>query len=208
MINMHHKIRTERAPTEIGVVTISNVVCTANLINVPKMEDVANAFWGQFNKSGFAAACRIRLNNPRCTVLVFNVGKLVATAVRSLVEGTQAFNAVLSHLTKCGFKGMRIEDICVENYASTFYTPYGLNLRLIQDRFPDVIWFRRNFAGAKICRANDITILLFESGRNVITGGKNVNDLLEAAQWCIDNLEFAAIRDKAPQPQPRQIKSD
>ena len=198
-----------RAPTGPGVVTISNVVCTAVLKDVPSMSCVASELFGQFNKCGFAAACRVRLCNPRCTVLVFNVGKLVTTAVRSRVAALEAFHAGLYVLTMKGYTDLSFSDVRIENCASTYYLRHRLDMHKVQNKYPGVMWDKRNFAGANMKGPNGVTMLLFESGKIVITGTRDVNHLIDAASWCDEHLEFAnaGCRPEAIVRAPKRIRS-
>ena len=125
----------------------------------------------------------------RCTVLLFNVGKMVVIAINQKVMAIAAFTAIVMHLQQCGFPDIGFSGMRVENYASTYYLRHGLDLNHVQAKYADIMWWESNFAGANMHGPGCVTMLLFKSGKIVITGARNTRLLTEAADWCDYNLK-------------------
>lgn len=188
------RVTVSRKPSYNEQLVISNVVCTAQLENVPNMNQLADVFYGQYNKRKFAAACRIRLDNPRCTVLIFNVGKMVVTAVRSLAEGIECFHAIVALLVQRGFLDVYFSSASVVNYASTYYLSHKLDMDKVLKLYPDVMLWKSSFAGGKlkVPIPGGASVLLYESGKLVITGARNLVDLERSKNWVREHMAAAA----------------
>ena len=190
----------DRRPDKTDKLVVSNVVCTAQLepvypsTEIPNMNQLSDMFYGQFDKMKFAAACRIRLNFPYCTVLVFNIGKVVVTAVRSMADAIECFHAIIVCLLRSGFF-VEFSNITVVNYASTYYLSHMLDMPRVQVRYPQMNWWEENFAGGslRIPIHHGASALLFKTGRLVITGAKQLEQLQTSVAWLRDNLVFQTL---------------
>ena len=188
-----------RKPSEPGKIAVSNMVITTQVDGIPSMRDVSDAFWGKYTRNGFAGACRIWTDNPRSTVLICSKGSMVIIAVNSEMTGMEVYHAVVKHLTSKGHTNLRMRNSVVENYASTYYMHHTLDMDAIQERYPSMMYDKRNFAGGTLRCANGLVMLVFESGNIVITGSKDPEKLKTVASWCDEHFKFADAG-------PRKIK--
>ena len=127
------------------------------------------------------AAITIRLANPLCTVLLFTSGKMVLTGCKTYLDCLFASLSIVNML-RVHFTGLtfRLETIKVQNIVG------NADLRLQGDEFLDLnafyeehnVWstYQPNMFPGLIYRPTDIPIvlLLFYSGKIVITGAKTM----------------------------------
>lgn len=139
----------------------------------------------RFEKQKFAAIT-IRLAYPNCTVLLFTSGKMVLTGCKSYIDCLAANNNILN-LLRIHNPGMQffIQPLKIQNIVG------NADVNLKEDEFLDLKSFYRDyniyctyqptmFPGL-IYRSNqlNIVLLVFFSGRVVITGAKCMSDVFE-----------------------------
>ena len=114
-----------------------------------------------FEKQKFAAIT-IRLGEPTCTVLLFTSGKMVLTGCKSLLDCILA-SKIVANLWRSGFPG----------------TVFTLDVIKIQNIVGNVCTYQPNMFPGLIYRPTSlpIVLLIFFSGKVVITGAKNMADV-------------------------------
>ena len=137
----------------------------------------------KFEKQKFAAIT-IRLGQPVCTVLLFTSGKMVLTGCKSMLDCILASVSVHEHM-RMGFPGVHftLEPVKIQNIVGNaqialkakekidlqrFYTDHNVFCTYQPNMFPGLIY-----------RPSDmpIVLLIFFSGKVVITGAKTMTDV-------------------------------
>ena len=135
----------------------------------------------EYNPRKFCAVI-IRLRNPRTTALVFSTGKLVCTGAKSPEQSKQAAKKFAWMIRKLGVQNVKFRSFKIQNMLGT--TDVGFPIRLEGLSLHHVAhcsYEPEIFAGLiykmispKIC------LLIFVSGKLVLTGGKSPAQLREA----------------------------
>ena len=129
------------------------------------------------------AAMTIRFSNPNCTLLLFSSGKLVVTGVRSWYDGVLSCLHV-ARILQAGMPGLdfRVVDCSVQNIVAHVEVPVGsgvLNLAAMYTSLNLHCTYQDNLFPGLIYRppSSPVVLLCFYSGKIVITGGKNQDDV-------------------------------
>ena len=170
--------------SEVPEPHISNVVATFTCGE--KRLDLlrfAQMYSFEFQPSRFAA-CAIRIKNKhsRSTALAFSSGKFVVTGCRSESESLLASRKYICLLNRLGerlsFTGFRVQNI-----VSSVDLGRPLLLHKLVEKYTDQCsWENRKFPGA-ILRdpSSKLVVLIFRSGKCVITGAKSKRQLV--SEW-------------------------
>ena len=162
----------------VGTCKVVNNMSSLNLQAVSDM--LPNAV---FEKQKFAAIT-IRLGKPTCTVLLFTSGKMVLTGCKSLLDCILASKIVADLLRKV-FPGndFKLDMIKIQNIVGNALVHMKQNEELDLPRFyidfNIFCTYQPNMFPGLIYRptALPIVLLIFFSGKVVITGAKNMRDV-------------------------------
>jgi transcription initiation factor TFIID TATA-box-binding protein len=167
--------------------TVHNMVSTSVVsgqempINLATLAElIANS---TYDRRKFAAIT-IRLDNPRCTSLLFTSGKLVVTGVKSWYECLLA-SLCIARIISMHFVHARyfIVNCDVQNIVahSEIRLRPGqiLNIQRMYESMAMECTYQRNMFPGLIYRGKDapVVLLCFYSGKVVLTGGKTVRDI-------------------------------
>lgn len=159
---------------------IQNTVATASVGCVLDLKTVAlHARNTEYNPKRFAAVI-MRIRSPKTTCLIFRSGKIVITGAKSIEQSQFAGKKFCKILAKIGFptsfqgfkiqnivgscdlkSNVRLEGLAFDTYISSSFEP---------EVFPGLVYRMI---------APKIVILVFVSGKMVITGAKTTNDVFE-----------------------------
>lgn len=138
-----------------------------------------------YDKQKFAAIT-MRLFDPYCTVLLFTSGKMVLTGCRSFAECCWASHNVVKFLQhNLPHNVFRLRDVAIQNIVGNVDLELKHNESIDLDRMYEhesiFCTFQKNMFPGLIYRANNspVVLLLFQSGKIVITGGKSTRDIYE-----------------------------
>jgi transcription initiation factor TFIID TATA-box-binding protein len=137
----------------------------------------------KFEKQKFAAIT-IRLGQPVCTVLLFTSGKMVLTGCKSMLDCILASTSVYHHMRQ-GFPGVhfQLEPVKIQNIVGNAQITLRENEKLDLQRFYSdhniFCTYQPNMFPGLIYRPSDmpIVLLIFFSGKVVITGAKTMADV-------------------------------
>lgn len=164
-----------------------------NIVGTSKIDTNSNSFDLEiisrllpnctYDKQKFAAIT-IRLHDPFCTVLLFTSGKMVLTGCRSFVECCWASQNVVNILRLAlPQHAFNVTEVTIQNIVGNvdlkLTKSQNINLeRMYRDKSV-FCTFQKNMFPGLIYRANNcpVVLLLFHSGKVVITGGKSVDDI-------------------------------
>jgi len=138
-----------------------------------------------YDKQKFAAIT-LRIDDPACTILLFTSGKMVLTGCRTFLQCISASHEVVK-LLKLGVTGShfqlkecRIQNI-VGNVDLHLKATQRMDLELLHQTNSVYCTYQKNMFPGLIYRPNSspVVLLIFMSGKIVITGGKSCHDVKE-----------------------------
>lgn len=137
-----------------------------------------------------------RLKEPKTSVLIFRSGKIVSTGAKTLEEVDRCVAKVVDDLKKAGFDVFDDAKAEVQNIVSSadYHCDINLNTVAVTLGLERVEYEPEQFPGL-VYRLNDpkVVILLFGSGKIVITGAKVISDVEIAADKLAQELREAEL---------------
>jgi len=184
-----HEAPAEPAPDGCPVAQIHNLVGTAQIMGGADALDLYSISKllpnNSYDKQKFAAIT-LRIQDPACTILLFTSGKMVLTGCRTFLQCISASHEVVK-LLKLGVSGShfqlkecRIQNI-VGNVDLRLTATQSMDLDLLHQTHSVYCTYQKNMFPGLIYRPNSspVVLLIFMSGKIVITGGKSCNDVKE-----------------------------
>lgn len=162
----------------VGTAKIHGTIGALDLFSISKI--LPNS---TYDKQKFAAIT-IRIGDPACTVLLFTSGKMVLTGCRTFLQCIAASHEVVKLLRTgvCGsnfkLKECRIQNI-VGNVDMGLKSGEHMDLDRLHHSHSVFCTFQKNMFPGLIYRPNNspVVLLIFFSGKIVITGGKSCHDV-------------------------------
>jgi transcription initiation factor TFIID TATA-box-binding protein len=179
-------IRSKRVDLE-DMAQVHNLVGTSRIVGSQAKLDlraISNLLPNsRFERQKFAAIT-IRLGQPVCTVLLFTSGKMVLTGCKSMLDCILASSTVFKQMQQ-GFPGIVfvLEPVKIQNIVGNaqirlqshekldlqkFYSDFNIFCTYQPNMFPGLIYRPSNMP---------IVLLVFYSGKVVITGAKSMQDV-------------------------------
>lgn len=178
-------------------IKIENIVATVtldqeldlNLIgrNVPNIEYEPDEFPGLI----------MRLEGPRLTALIFNSGKMVVTGAKSTQELIRGFKKIIKTLTRYGIIIVGKPKIQIQNIVASANLNLEVNLEKAAYLLRNTMYEPEQFPGL-IHRMEDprVVLLVFSSGKMVVTGAKNEEEVYRAVNHMYKTLkELSCTRE-------------
>jgi transcription initiation factor TFIID TATA-box-binding protein len=177
-------------------VRIENVVASTSLGFPLDLNAVALTLEGSEYAPDQFPGVIYRLKRPKTAILLFHSGKVVCTGGKSWKEVDESIRIVSGMIRKGGQKILAHPKIEVQNIVATSDLQSELNLQSIAialglDR---VEYEPEQFPGL-VYRLEEprVVVLLFGSGKLVITGGRRPGDLLGAVEQVKNELEKSGL---------------
>jgi transcription initiation factor TFIID TATA-box-binding protein len=177
-------------PSHLSVATMTprvvNIVASAQLgMQIELFQVASNIRNAEWNPRRFHAVI-IRIQEPKATALVFQCGKLNVVGCRREEDALNATRKFGRMLKKLNFP-VKIKQYSIVNMVATIACDFQIQLEAIS-RHPGhrhlASYNPEVFAGViyKIPSPR-VTLLIFASGKIVMTGAKNREMLDEAVKW-------------------------
>ncbi|GFH48262.1 hypothetical protein CTEN210_04738 [Chaetoceros tenuissimus] len=163
------------------LVRIQNISCTANLgVRLDLKQIALRCRNTEFNPRRFAAVI-MRLREPRATALIFASGKMCVTGTKSTHNAHLAAKKFAYIIEKVGFKPAMI-DFKVQNIVGTLDVGFPIRLEgLVYAHSSFASYEPELFPGLIYRLINPrVVLLIFVSGKVVITGAKTEKDMTQA----------------------------
>jgi transcription initiation factor TFIID TATA-box-binding protein len=175
---------------DIPVVAVHNIVSTSLMKGGPIPIDLQQISLylpcSNYNRRKFAAIT-IRIDHPKCTALLFSSGKLVVTGVKTWYECLLASLCVRRIIQSTIFEAtFRISNCVIQNIVAhseiDMKPGQKLDIQRMYENMAMQCTYQRNMFPGLIYRNEESTVVLlcFFSGKIVLTGGKNIADVLSA----------------------------
>lgn len=161
--------------------TLQNIVCTVNLGCKLDLKKIAlHARNAEYNPKRFAAVI-MRIRDPRTTALIFSSGKMVCTGAKSEESAKLAARKYARIVQKLGFVA-KFMDFKIQNMVGSCDVKFPIRLEGLvlthgkfssyePELFPGLIY--------RMMKPR-IVLLIFVSGKVVLTGAKVRQEIYEA----------------------------
>jgi len=172
------------APDGLGgtiLVRLQNISSTANLgVRLDLKQIALRCRNTEFNPRRFAAVI-MRLREPRATALIFASGKMCVTGTKSTHNAALAAQRFAYIVEKVGFKPTMI-DFKVQNMVGTLDVGFPIRLEGLVYAHSTFASYEPELFPGLIYRlvSPRVVLLIFVSGKVVITGAKTEKDMTDA----------------------------
>lgn len=123
----------------------------------------------------------LRLDKPKTTALVFKSGKMVVTGAKSTVQLIDAVKRIIKLFKKHGIKILSKPRIQIQNIVASGDINYYVNLEKASYLLENSMYEPEQFPGLIYrMREPSVVLLIFSSGKMVITGAKEEKEVEEA----------------------------
>ncbi|MGA8377591.1 MAG: TATA-box-binding protein [Methanoregula sp.] len=167
---------------------IENIVASGVIADSIDLVELSNKVKNcELNKKRFPGAV-YRIDEPRITSLIFSTGKIVLTGLRSNKALTDGLAIIIKSLNEAGFETLKVPKVAITNMVCSYDLGKYINLNkvVVTLDLENIEYEPEQFPGL-VYRIKDpkIVVLIFSSGKLILTGGKN----LEAVKKGLDVLE-------------------
>ena len=160
---------------------LQNIVSTANLKCVLDLREIAlKAKNAEYNPSRFAAVI-MRIKEPKTTALIFSSGKMVCTGARTEEASKQASRTYAKIIMKLGFP-VKFTEFTVQNIVASGDVKFPIRLEGLANSYLKFCSYEPEMFPGLIFHMIEpkIVLLIFVSGKIVLTGAKNRDDIYKA----------------------------
>ena len=180
--------RSKEKPKQRRTLAVQNVVASTGIDQELALESVAMDLpESDYDPESFPGVI-YRTTEPRTTALLFRSGKIVATGASSVEAVENALSKVFAELRELGIEITDDPEITIQNIVASANLGQRLNLNAIAIGLglENVEYEPEQFPGL-VYRLDDppVVVLLFGSGKSVITGGKT----REMAEHAVEVVE-------------------
>jgi transcription initiation factor TFIID TATA-box-binding protein len=137
-----------------------------------------------------------RTKDPKVATLIFRSGKIVCTGAKSIDEVHKGLENVFQSLRNIGIDVKGTPEIKVQNIVASADLHSVLNLNAIATGLglENIEYEPEQFPGL-VYRLSDpkVVVLLFGSGKLVITGGRKLKDAANAVDRIVKELKSVSL---------------
>jgi len=164
-------------------VQIQNVVAVGSLDQKIDLLSIVKGFLNVEYRPRKFPGLVFRLKRPKTATLIFSSGKLVCTGAKSSKLAHSAIRKVVRELKKEGIIILGTPRIKVENMVASADIHGKVDLEAAAEFLDNIMYEPEQFPGA-VYRMKEpkVVILVFSSGRLVITGAKIEAQVHEAVE--------------------------
>ena len=170
-------------PKSKAVIKIENVVASATLNQRVDLNAVVKSYPGVEYRPEQFPGLVFRLKRPKTATLIFGSGKMVCTGAKSEKLARSAVGKVVRELKTNGIVIIGKPKIVIQNMVSSADLHGKIDLETASDIMDNVMYEPEQFPGL-IYRMTEpkVVLLVFASGKLVITGAKREEQVHEAAE--------------------------
>ena len=145
----------------------------------------------ELNKKRFPGAV-YRIQDPKIAALIFSSGKVVLTGIRNDKALADGLAIIIKSLKKAGIKPLAEPRIAITNMVCSYNLGKYINLNkiVVTLNVENIEYEPEQFPGL-VYRIKDpkIVVLIFSSGKIILTGGKNLEDVRKGLDVLEQKLE-------------------
>ncbi|EDO05894.1 TATA-box-binding protein domain protein [Babesia bovis T2Bo] len=165
-----------------GTPVVQNIVASVHLGNEIDLREIAiSTRNAEYNPRKFNALI-LRMQNPRCTGLVFRTGRLIVTGCKTVESARLGAKRIAKMVRRELGGGIQFNDFKIENIIATFNCNVPIRLeRLYEEHKLFCNYEPEIFAGlvyriAIPCKSEAV-LLVFVSGNVIVTGCRSPEDI-------------------------------
>ncbi|MDK2891754.1 TATA-box-binding protein [Methanohalophilus sp.] len=175
-------------------IKIENVVASTKLAEEFDLTKIESEFEGaEYNKQKFPGLV-YRVSDPKAAFLVFTSGKVVCTGAKNVDDVHTVIADMAKKLNSIGIETIKNPEITVQNIVASADLKAILNLNAIAIGLglENIEYEPEQFPGL-VYRIDEpkVVVLIFSSGKLVVTGGKspeNCEQGVEAVRQQLENM--------------------
>ncbi|KAH3664066.1 hypothetical protein OGAPHI_004780 [Ogataea philodendri] len=180
VLDMEDQIADDAAASGI-VPTLQNIVATVNLDCRLELKTIAlHARNAEYNPKRFAAVI-MRIREPKTTALIFASGKMVVTGAKSEDDSKLAARKYARIIQKLGFNA-KFTDFKIQNIVGSCDVKFPIRLEGLAYAHGTFSSYEPELFPGLIYRMvkPKIVLLIFVSGKIVLTGAKQREEIYKA----------------------------
>ena len=171
---------------------IENIVASGVIADSIDLVEFSNKVENcELNKKRFPGAV-YRIKDPKIAFLIFSTGKIVITGIRNNKALTDGLAIVMKSLKKAGVDTHKEPKVAITNMVCSYDLGKYINLNkvVVTLNVENIEYEPEQFPGL-VYRIKDpkIVVLIFSSGKIILTGGKNVEDIKKGLDVLEQKLE-------------------
>jgi transcription initiation factor TFIID TATA-box-binding protein len=162
---------------------LQNIVSTVNLKCDLELRDIAlKTKNSEYNPRRFAAVI-MRIKEPKTTALIFESGKMVVTGARSEEDSRKASRQYAKIIQRLGNR-VRFAEFKIQNIVGSCDVKFPIRLEGLYSSHCKFCSYEPEMFPGLIYKMADpkIVLLIFVSGKIVLTGAKERHDIFNAFQ--------------------------
>jgi len=179
------------------LIKIENIVATVTLDQGLDLGAIARSIPNvEYDPEEFPGLV-LRLDNPKLTALVFSTGKMVITGAKSTQMLIKGFKRILRLFYKHGILITGKPRVQIQNVVASANLNAEVNLEIAAEQLDNVMYEPEQFPGL-IYKMDEprVVLLIFSSGKMVITGAKSEEEVAQAVKNIYEKLKFiGALRE-------------
>ena len=162
-------------------VKIQNVVAVASLNQKIDLLSIIKVFRNAEYRPKKFPGLVFRLKRPKTATLIFSTGKMVCTGARSEKMARSAVRKVVRELRKADIIILGEPEITIENMVASADLVGAVDIERAARVLDNIMYEPEQFPGAVYRMAEPkVVILIFATGKLVITGAKRKEQIHEA----------------------------
>ena len=171
---------------------IENIVASGVIADSIDLVDVSKKIPScELNTKRFPGAV-YRIEKPKIASLIFSSGKVVLTGIRNKESLTEGLGLIIKSLKEAGVDTYDEPKVAITNIVCSYDIGKYINLNkvVITLNLENIEYEPEQFPGL-VYRIKDpkIVALLFSSGKIILTGGKNLEDIKRGLDFLEQKLE-------------------
>ncbi len=178
-------------------IKIENVVASTNIKQeIDLKEFAATVEDAEYDRERFPGIV-YRTKDPKVAALIFKSGKIVCTGAKSIADVHTGLAKVFGKMKGLGIDIIEDPEVNIQNIVATAVLDthmidlnaiaVGLGLENVEyepEMFPGLVYR---------IKKPKVVVLIFGSGKIVITGGKSINDATTAVEKVVEELESIGL---------------
>ena len=145
----------------------------------------------ELNKKRFPGAV-YRIEDPKIASLIFSSGKIVLTGIRNNKALTDGLAIIIKSLNEAGIDTLKEPKVAITNMVCSYDFGKYININnvVVTLNLENIEYEPEQFPGL-VYRIKDpkIVVLIFSSGKIILTGGKNLKDVKKGIDVLEQKLE-------------------
>jgi transcription initiation factor TFIID TATA-box-binding protein len=175
---------------------IENIVASAKVTDYLDLPELASKIDGaEYNKKRFPGVV-LRMQNPKIAALVFGSGKVVLTGAKSVDSLSKGLTILGNQLRSFNISIPKKLTYKIQNIVTSadLATPINLNKIAVGFNLDRIEYEPEQFPGLVYRLENPkVVVLLFGSGKLIITGGKEPDDAKKAVVKILADLRSLGL---------------